>query len=64
MISELDLWRAANLLIREHGENAELEAARLTDLMLERGDRDGQLVWMRIQRAIAELQAPPTGAVH
>jgi hypothetical protein len=29
--------------------------------MLQRGDRDGQLVWMRIRRAVAELQAPPTG---
>jgi hypothetical protein len=29
--------------------------------MLERGDRDGQLVWMRIRRAILKLQAQPLG---
>jgi hypothetical protein len=61
MISELDIWRAANLLIRRHGADADIEAARRADLMLERGDRDGQLVWMRIRRAIAQLQAPPAG---
>jgi hypothetical protein len=27
-------------------------------------DRDGQLVWIRIRRAIAELQAAPTGLLH
>jgi hypothetical protein len=61
MISDLDTYRAANLLIRRHGADAEIEATRRADIMLERGDRDGQLVWMRIRRAIAQLQAPPVG---
>jgi hypothetical protein len=61
MISDLDIWRAANLLIRRHGADAEIEAAQRADLMLERGDIEGQLVWMRIRRAIAQLQAPPVG---
>lgn len=38
MVSDLDIWRAANLLIRKHGANAELEAAKRADLMLDRGD--------------------------
>jgi hypothetical protein len=29
--------------------------------MLEQGDRDGQLVWLRIWRAIVVLQAAPVG---
>jgi hypothetical protein len=49
MISGLDIWRAANLLIREHGAGAELEAARLQDLMLDRGDDEGRRVWARDQ---------------
>ena len=53
VISELDIWRAANLLIRQHGPDVEVEAARKADLMLERGDRDGQLVWVRVRSAIA-----------
>ena len=64
MISELDIWRAANLLIRQHGAQAELEACRLADMMFDRGDRDGQLAWLRIRRAIAELQARPTVLAH
>jgi hypothetical protein len=52
MISELDIWRAANLLIRRHGADAELESARFHDLMLDSGDDEGRLVWARIGRAI------------
>jgi hypothetical protein len=51
MVSNLDIWRAANLLIREHGANADREAARLQDLMLDRGDDEGRLVWVRLQAA-------------
>jgi hypothetical protein len=47
-------------MIRQHGANAELEAARLQDLMLDRGDDEGRLVWVRIRRAIEALQAPPS----
>ena len=59
VISDLNIWRAAHLLISRHGDQAELEACRLADLMLDRGDRDGELLWLRIRRAIADLQAPP-----
>jgi hypothetical protein len=64
LISDLDIYRAANLMIRQHGDDAELRAAQRTDLMLERGDRDGQLVWQRIMRAIGELNAAPSGPLH
>ncbi len=64
MIADLDTWRAANLLIRQHGDDAELAAARRAELMLERGDLEGQTVWMRIRRAIVELQALATGPAH
>jgi hypothetical protein len=56
-----DIWRAANLLIRRHGADAELEAARLHDLMLDRTDDEGRLVWVRIRRAIGALRAPQSG---
>jgi hypothetical protein len=64
MIPELDIWRAANLLIQQHGEDAEIVAAQRADQMLDRDDHDGQRVWLRIRRAIAELQAVPTGPAH
>jgi hypothetical protein len=63
-ISDLDIWRAANLLIREHGESAEIVAAQRADLMLERGDCDGQLVLLRIRRAVAVLHVAPIGPAH
>jgi hypothetical protein len=61
MVSDLDIWRAANLLIRRHGANAELEAAKGADLMLDRGDDARRLVWTRIRRAIEALQVVPSG---
>jgi hypothetical protein len=65
VIADIDIWRAANLLIKEHGAEAEIVAAQRADEMLDRGDRDGQLVWMRIiRRAIAEFQAPATGKLN
>ncbi len=64
MISDLDTWGVANLLIRQHGTDAELETAKRADLMLERGNLDGQSLWKRIRRAGVELQAPPSGPAH
>jgi hypothetical protein len=49
MVSDLDIWRAANLVILKHGADAELEAAKRADLMLGRGDDDGRLLWARIR---------------
>ena len=64
MVSNLDIWRAANLLIREHGANADREAARLQHLMVDRGDDEGRLVWVRISRAIEASQAAPRNKPH
>jgi hypothetical protein len=61
VISDLDIWRAANLLIRQHSADAELEATRLQDLMLDRGDAEERQVWRRIRRAIEALQERPAG---
>jgi hypothetical protein len=35
--------------------------ARRADEMLERGNHNGQLVWLRVTQAIVELQAVATG---
>jgi hypothetical protein len=64
MVSDLDIWRAANLLIRRHGTDAQLEAACLQHLMVDRGDDEGRLVWVRIRRAIEALQAAPRNKPH
>ena len=64
MVPDADIWRAASLLIREHGDAAEITAARRAGEMLDRGDGEGRLVWQRIRRAVVELQATPTGLMH
>jgi len=64
MISELDLYRAANLVIKRHGAEAVIEAARMIDCMLELGDVEGRDLWRRIRRAIETLEAPADGVRH
>jgi hypothetical protein len=64
MIPDLDIYRAANLLIERHGAEALIEAGRMIDRMLDYGDLEGRAVWQRIKRAIEALQAPPSGAMH
>ena len=64
MISERDIYRAANLVIKRHGGDAVIEAARMVDRMLELGDPDGRVLWQRIGRAIEVLQATAAGTRH
>jgi hypothetical protein len=63
-VSEIEIYRAANLLIERHGTDAAVEAGRLVDLMLGRGDMEGRQVWLRIRRAIVQLQAVQTGPIQ
>lgn len=54
--SDLDIYRSAAGIIRGHGEDAAIEAARRADEMLNKGDIDGQRAWLRILAAVQELQ--------
>ena len=56
MTSEIDIFRTASVLIREHGEAATLEAAQRADAMLEKGSLGGQRVWKRVMAAVKEIQ--------
>ena len=56
MTSDLDIFRTANVLIREHGEDAAIEAAQRADAMLEKGSLDGQRVCKRVLAAVKEIQ--------
>ena len=65
MISDLDIYRSANLLVQQHGKNAASAATMRADAMLEAGDLDGYAVWRRVLRAVGELQGMVPGArVH
>ena len=64
MVSNLDIYRAANMLIERHGSEAMVEAAKMLDRMLDHGDLEGRAVRQRIRQAIADLQAKPNGPPH
>ncbi len=54
--ADIDIYRSANVLIREHGEDVAIEAAMRADAMMDNGDLDGCAVWKRIVRAVEEIQ--------
>ena len=55
MTSDLDIYRAATVLIDQHGDDAPVEAAMRIDELLDKGDLDGRAVWQRILAAVEEL---------
>ena len=61
MLSDVDIYRAAHLMMHSFGDDAELESARYADRMLKRGNRDELLTWFRIWRTIAVMRQAPTG---
>ena len=57
MTDQIDIYRSAQVPIREHGADAPIHAAMMADKMLERGDLDGLSTWKRILRPIELLQS-------
>ncbi len=47
MTSDLDIYRSANALFKQHGEDAPIQAAMRVDAMLEKGDVEGYAVRKR-----------------
>ena len=55
-VSVGDIYRAAKLVIEQHGEEAgDFATGRAVDLLND-GDTDGAMVWRRILEAVVELQ--------
>jgi hypothetical protein len=64
VIPEIDIWRAALLMLKRFGDNAHKESARRTG-NLEKGDGDGAATWRRITDAVEQLaNTTPTGLMH
>jgi len=61
-VSDLDIYRTANLMIRRHGSRAQIEAAARFDKLLKKGDLDGSRVWIRVIHAIEDLRTIDAGA--
>jgi len=64
MLSDLDIYRAAHLMLHQYGDDAELESARCADRMFGRGDREETLTWFRICRTIAAMRKVPAALPH
>jgi hypothetical protein len=65
VISEIDIWRAANLMLKRYGEKAFEESSMRADEFAADGDRDGASTWRRITAAVEQLaNNVPPGPVH
>jgi hypothetical protein len=59
VIPDLDIYRSAQVLIKQHGEDTPIHAAMKAD------ELGGYAVWKQIVRAVEELQrAEPGTRVH
>ena len=67
MTSDIDTYRSANELIKQYGDASDIEAAMRADACLAAGDIEGEAMWFRIVKAIAELlseERPDDAKVH
>ena len=62
-MDEIDIWRVADLLVKECGDEAVFRASQRADALLDQGDTDGFTAWLKIVKAIETLQrkGPPEG---
>jgi L-lactate dehydrogenase (cytochrome) len=65
VIPEIDIWRAARLMLKRYGEKAEAESAARSDELAAAGDWKGAATWRRIMDAVLQLaNKTPPGPVH
>jgi hypothetical protein len=56
MASEADILRAASFLIKHFGRYAGVAAAERADQALDRNDPAEESLWLRVMRAISQMQ--------
>ena len=61
MTTDLDIYRTANVPVREHGDEADLVPAERADSFLEAGDMAGSVVWKQVLKAIKETGGSAMG---
>jgi hypothetical protein len=65
VIPEIDIWWAAQLMLKRYGEKALEEGVARADELALAGDADGTTTWRRIMAAVTELANKiPPGPVH
>jgi hypothetical protein len=62
---EIDIWRAANLMLKCYGDKALEESATRPDELAADGDHSGAATWRRITDAVVQLaNKTPPGPLH
>ena len=65
MFTEIDIWRAAQLMLRWYGDMAQEESIRRIEEFSAADDLAGVAIWMRIIEPIDQLaNLTPPGPVH
>jgi hypothetical protein len=65
VIPEIDIWRAANLMLKRHGEKAVEGSTMRADELAAAGDDHGADTWRRITAAVEQLaNTTPPGPPH
>ncbi len=67
MVSDIDIYRTANILVKQHGEDAPIHAAMRADELLEEGDLDGYAVFKKVVKAVETLltrETPLDAVIH
>lgn len=65
MIPEIDIWRAATLMLKRYDEKALKESATRADELFAEQDHDGAAVWCRIIDAVGQFaNTTPSGRLH
>ena len=55
VISEIDIWRAAVLMMKRFGDGAPIESGKRADELANAGDDAGAAIWRRIEDAVEKL---------
>ena len=65
VIPEIDIWRAANLMLKRYGEKAFEESSARVDDLAAGSDHDGASTWRRITAVVVQLaNNVPPGLLH
>ena len=65
MIPEIDIWRAANLMLKRYGDKALEESAARAHELATQDDHNGSAIWRRITDAVRQLaNEKPPGPLH
>jgi hypothetical protein len=65
VIPEIDIWRAATLMLKRFGDKAEEQSAARADDLATEGDHDGAATWRRITDAVRQLaNVTPAAPLH